>query len=164
MTLGLSWPCLAVHLGAVSESRGERIRQARQLRRMSQLDLAEATGIGHRTVRRVETGENASPRSLTILETYLELAPMPADDTQPDTPTERLDQATIERALDQATFLDLLAAVARKHARTAKIEDAPDLPAGRYVWRAEDAPSARRPRPNGPGKDQPDETSGGQVL
>jgi transcriptional regulator with XRE-family HTH domain len=164
-TLGLSWPRLAVHLRAVSASRGERIKQARQLRRLSQQELADATDVSVRTVRRIETGENESTRALTILETYLELAHSPGDpDTHTD-PTERLDQDTLERALDQATFLDLLAALARKHSRVAKdTENPPDLPSGRYVMRTEDAPSARRAQDPSAHKDQPDEARGGHLL
>lgn len=136
---------------------GQRLRDARaQAGITSQQEAAARIGVSVRAYAAWERDE-AKPQAHWIpkLDALFADTPHPAD---------RLDQATIERALDEASFLDLLAAVARKHARLAKQDtNQPDLPAGRFVFRAEDAPSARRPRPNPSPRDQPDE-QGGQVL
>lgn len=139
---------------------GQRLRDARARAGItSQKDAADRIGVSVRAYAAWERDE-AKPQThwLPHIEAVL------GDHTHTD-PTERLDQDTLERALDEASFLDLLAALARKHSRVAKdIEDAPELPPGRYVMRTEDAPSTRRaPHPRDR-KDQPDEAPGGQVL
>lgn len=67
------WPLVALHSAAVKE-RGEALRRARDLRRISRRELAEITGVGARTISRIETGKAGdNARSIEALEQ--ELAP-----------------------------------------------------------------------------------------
>jgi transcriptional regulator with XRE-family HTH domain len=125
---------------------GQRLRDARARRGWTQAELAERLGAAPRSVASWER-EEARPQAHWVTKLDRLFADEPLD------PAQRLDQATIERALDEASFLDLLAALARKHARIAKPEDTPDLPPGRYTWYKSDAPTARRAPDSGDSKE-----------
>ena len=139
---------------------GQRLRDARARAGFtSQKEAAKRIGVSERAYAAWERDE-AKPQAHWIPKIEAVLG-----DHAPTDTTERLDQATVERALDQASFLDLLAALARKHARAAKdIEDAPDLPTGRWVWHTADAPSTRQPQTENPHTQQSDEQPGGRMV
>lgn len=139
---------------------GQRLRKARARAGItSQTEAAARIGVSVRAYAAWERDE-AKPQAhwLPKLEEVL-------GDHAHTAPTERLDQDTIERALDQASFLDVLAALARKHARVAQTGgDVPDLPPGRFAWHTADAPSARQARETSGHTGQPDEAPGGRLL
>lgn len=64
------WPIVAVHSATMSE-RGAAIRKARNKRRWSTKDLAEATGVSDRTIGRIERGEVTDSRRIDLLEAEL---------------------------------------------------------------------------------------------
>jgi len=149
------WPFMALHSRTVAGtepgqklSRGELLRRARNLRRISRRELAELTGVGARTIGRIETGNAGdNTRSTEVLERAL--APELATITDaPPAPSGRL---------DQFSDLDLLAELGRRlEERRRQAEAAPTPPAGHggagvEVGRTADAPSARRAAatPNG---------------
>lgn len=140
-------------------TRGGRIKAARQrLRpRVTQLDMANATGVGLRTIGRIEAGEAEDSPSLDVLEAYLGIAG--------EEPAEREGKVTAHLGLSasvtgepadnprirDATPMELLAELA---ARIAHLErqagrPKPALPQERVRWYTEDAPSANRERPEG---------------
>lgn len=131
------WPLVALHCVVVTE-RGEALRRARDLRRLSRRQLAEITGVGARTIQRIEQGEaSQSARSIEVLEQ--ELAPE----------LRRLSLADGQRALDGFTVNELLAEVSRRYAeleaRTQRLptvtpSDGDDI----IEWRTDDAPSGQR--------------------
>jgi transcriptional regulator with XRE-family HTH domain len=111
---------------------------------MSQLDLANETGVGMRTIGRIEKGEGENSPSIETLEAYFGIGDSSVATDQgspPDTPP----------TIEQYTLMELLAEavrrVAQMEARTG--ERATDT--GRRVkWSTSDAPSSRRPE--GPGQ------------
>jgi transcriptional regulator with XRE-family HTH domain len=136
------WPFVALHFAPVTTSRGERVQRARNLRRMSQKDLAEATGVGERTIVRIESGRAEGSPSLAVLEEFLRIvtptavAPAGNDEPRP---------SPIAEALMRADDLELLAELARRMAaRRAQEGDTPPLPAGQYTLYTRDMPSSQR--------------------
>jgi transcriptional regulator with XRE-family HTH domain len=123
---------------------------------MSQQDLADATGIGKRTIGRIEQGESESGRRITILETYLDLVDPPAAPADDQAP---LEPRTIERALRDATAMELLAELASRLATQEAGGRRSDQPstgqAERYTWFKDDAPTARRDAEQAAAGDEP---------
>jgi transcriptional regulator with XRE-family HTH domain len=111
---------------------------------MSQRDLAEATGVGERTIVRIETGKAEGSPSLAVLEDFLSVAaPAIAAATADDTPR----PTPVAEALMHADDLELLAEIARRMAaRRNQDGDTPPLPAGQYTLYTRDMPSSQRPQ------------------
>jgi transcriptional regulator with XRE-family HTH domain len=99
-------------------TRGEQIRAARRMRRprMSQLDLANATGVGMRTIGRIEAGEAENSPSLDALEAYLGLD----DQTHPDAASHDADGPRLKEATLMQLCLELTSRVADLEARLAR--------------------------------------------
>lgn len=95
-------------------TRGQRIRRARNLRRMTMQELADAVGIGERTLRSIERDERPDARTIGLVEAYLGIEePLPSRSASPP-----LHQATdAEIALEILRRLD--------HARSAGRGDGP---------------------------------------
>lgn len=151
-------PGIAIDSAGVT-TRGERIRKARNLRRpkMSQLDLANATGVGMRTIGRIEAGEAENSPSLDVLERFFGIV-----DDQPSshegsasadpgglraTFGDLADAATDNPRIKDATFMELLAEVAVRYAASERVAGrSPALPRHDVEWHTEDAPSTARER------------------
>src|SRR5690606_7471744 len=144
------WPEMAVHSPHMT-GRGDRIRRERLRRRMSQMALRDAPGVGLRTIGRIEAGEAENSPSLEVLESYLGLN----DDQLPRAGGGQLDED--ERVgLDAYTTTELLAEALRRVAHLEATRPADPLSvtarAPRTVrWSSADAPSARRPHAQGEG-------------
>jgi len=124
----------------MAASRGDRIRKAREMRGETRDQVAAATGVNPKTIARIERGEVTNSPKATILEDYLGITPRLAATEPPTAPS--VDQATIDRVLDEVPFLELLAAIAKRYARAtgASHLQQPDS-AGRYKIFTEDVPS-----------------------
>ena len=88
---------------------GEEIRQERMSRKMSQKDLAQATGVGLRTITRIETSsasKDADSRSIRVLQRYFRIGPFKPEYGASDDPP-----------LSQATFAELLDALRSRYGR-----------------------------------------------
>jgi transcriptional regulator with XRE-family HTH domain len=152
----IEWPMVAVYSGHMT-TRGARIKRARQVRRMSQLALALATGVGQRTIGRIEKGERddtTDPEALDNLEkleSYLGITP--DTDDQPGVTEPVPDPRPPHGAITQFGLTELLAEalsrVAQFEAQTG-VHIGLDTPV-RVRWATEDAPSAHR-APNHPGR------------
>jgi transcriptional regulator with XRE-family HTH domain len=122
------------------------------MRRWSIDELAAATKVGARTIGRIERGEVDKPTSIDALEAELatELAQLAASDTDSN------EADTVAGALKNATYMQLLAELASRHAEsTAEVGDlkrelhalrSGDTtdPSDVRIWRTADAPSSRR--------------------
>lgn len=94
---------------------GSQIREARRARGMTQKALSAATGVGLRSITRIETGESAAEGkddgdrpSVIRLQRYLQIgpfAPRAAADKPNDPP------------LSEATFVELVAALVARHSQ-----------------------------------------------
>jgi len=140
---GRTWPDMAVHSPHMT-GRGDRIRRERKRRRLSQMDLRDATGVGLRTIGRIEAGEAENSPSLEVLETYLGIR----DDTLPAAERDHLDDDTDDGGLADYTTTELLAEALRRVAHmeaTMRTEPVTRPREGGVVrWATSDAPSARR--------------------
>lgn len=136
-------PFVALHSGVVTATKGDRIRHARELRRETREQVAAATGVNTKTIARIERGEVANSASATVLERYLGLTPA----EPPTTTGENLDQKTVDYVLDNVSFLELLAAVARRYARATDTPHTPDpgRGSGHYKVFTEDVPAPDQP-------------------
>lgn len=145
---GSEWPTVAVCSSGMG-TRGQRIKRERNRRRLSQMDLHKATGVGLRTIGRIEKGEAENAPSIEALEDFLGLSDrLPeATDTAPE------EAPTIE----QYTLMELLAEAVR---RVAQIEarSGERINGGahgddhlRISWKTADAPPVHRDqhRPGG---------------
>lgn len=145
-SLAVLWPFVAVHSGTV-DSRGQRILRARDLRRLSRRDVADATGVSERTIQRIEKDDVRNSRALAVLESYLGLdEAQPVADTDLPKPRPTLDPDTIEAAIQQADFLALMAEIARRYARATHQETGLAGVPERFKWYLTEAPTARRSR------------------
>jgi transcriptional regulator with XRE-family HTH domain len=122
-------PFVPLHSVTVTGSRGDRIRRARELRRLSREELAAQTGVNAKTIARIEREEVGSSPNLTVLEQHLDLTP----EASPAGPA----------SLSSIDDLDLIAELARRLA--ARRERNPDNPAklgpeGHFAWYTADAP------------------------
>lgn len=78
------WPFLAVSFRPMAAT-GDQIRRARQLAKLSQRQLAQAVGVGERSIGRIERGEAGDqPRVLAAIVDFLGLSDDPQDN-DPDT-------------------------------------------------------------------------------
>ncbi|HLU75599.1 MAG TPA: helix-turn-helix transcriptional regulator [Nonomuraea sp.] len=137
---GSVWPEMAVH-SPLMTGRGARIRRERLRRRMSQMDLRDKTGVGLRTIGRIEAGEAENSPSLEVLESFLGLT----DDQLP-----RADEPSADEpgGLESYSTTELLAEALRRvaHLEAMRGGDATSplsRPAGLVRWASADAPSAR---------------------
>lgn len=148
------WPIVAVESGHMT-TRGERIKRARKLRGMRQLDLALATGVGQRTIGRIERGERETTddydalENLQKLETYLGLTadtqgdmPVDAPTVTESTPTHQPPPGLSQYPLT-ALLAEALSRVAQFEGQTGVQITSHETPR-RVRWATEDAPSARR--------------------
>ena len=132
-------------LTAVADTQhiGERIRRARERRLMSQQELAAATGVSARTLRRIEAGEVQRSKAITVLLEYLGI--------HPEHPASHDAVTDPQRALRTVSTPELLAELAaRIAALEARAADRP-LPRGIGIraavsWRTVDDPSRRSGR------------------
>lgn len=147
------WPFVAVDCATVTGmSRGEAIRRARRMRRWSIRQLAEASGVGERTIGRLERGEGNEDTALTIEALERALAPELRRIEEGDA----LDEADLDQGpgpgLKVATTMELFAELAARYAALeAQIREVggpipSDGPRGRIAWPKSGAPSARRPK------------------
>jgi transcriptional regulator with XRE-family HTH domain len=91
---------------------GDEIRRERRSRGMTQKQLAAATGVGLRTITRIETGEvergregeDADSRSLIVLQRYLRVGPYTPETGRSDDPP-----------LSKASFAELVQALVARH-------------------------------------------------
>jgi DNA-binding XRE family transcriptional regulator len=83
---------------------GRRLKQAREVRGMSQLDLHKATDVGLRTIGRIERGDADSSRYVAVLENYFAQNP-PAPPPIPG------------RLVAEASIMELLGEVMARVAR-----------------------------------------------
>lgn len=89
---------------------GEEIRHARRVRKMTQKQLAAASGVGLRTITRIETGEaegdgkEAETASLVVLQKFLRVGPYTPETGQSDDPP-----------LSKASFTELVQAIVTRH-------------------------------------------------
>ena len=102
---------------------GDEIRQERKSLGLTQKQLAAATGVGLRSITRIETGEaerdgrDVDGRSLVVLQRYLRVGPYkPAAGTD-DPPLSAATPAELLAAVSRSrvTFAELLGALAEKH-------------------------------------------------
>lgn len=103
-------------LTAVADTHiGERIRRARERRLMSQLELAAATGVSARTLRRIEAGEVQRSKAITVLLEYLGIHP-----EQPASNDAVTDPQRVLRTVGTPELLaELVARIAALEARAA---------------------------------------------
>lgn len=112
---------------------------------MTQADLAEALGVGKRSVGRWERGESVPRSAAGALMRILQIPsvddrPAEADDHRP-----QYDDDTIAAALRQASHLQVLAEIARRiQAGHEPGRDLPEVPQVQLRWPRSEAPSARR--------------------
>lgn len=145
---GRTWPKMAVHSPHMT-GRGARIKLERKRRRLSQMDLHKLTGVGLRTIGRIEAGEAENSPSLDILEAYFGIDTLPAADRD-DTPTAGAGVDGDPDGLERYTTTELLAEALRRIAhleaavRGADTPPPPPRPLGTVRWSTADAPSARR--------------------
>lgn len=113
LTMGRSslWPKVALDCAVVT--RGELIRRARDLRRISRADLAKLTGVGARTITRIENG-NVSDKARSVAALEHELAAELAQLSGGETP------ARSSVTLDEATDLDLLTTLGQRLAEQSR--------------------------------------------
>jgi transcriptional regulator with XRE-family HTH domain len=143
---GSMWPIVAVH-SADMTTRGERIKRARNLLRQSQMDVHKATGVGLRTIGRIEAGENEHSPSVEVLENHFGIndSSVGTDNDAPDT-AEPVAGAP-PTSLDQFTLMELLVEVVRRvaqfEARTGEHLTGLEPPR-RVKWSTSDAPSVKR--------------------
>lgn len=106
------WPLVAIECAAVTDTRGQRIRQERQRRRMSQQDLAGAVGVSVRTISRIETDAVVDPSTLPAVEDYLDIGRPGAAGVVGD--TEATERAAEEQARrNAAAHADIEARISR---------------------------------------------------
>jgi transcriptional regulator with XRE-family HTH domain len=126
------WPLVALDSGAVNNiSRGERLRRARERRRLSRQQLADILNIGLTTVKRIERDQVHNSRNVALLEDYLKdyLNDTPAESTPDIAPTHP------GPTLTEAADLELVAELARRLA-SRRENDEPTHPGttGVYRW------------------------------
>lgn len=142
-TSDCEWPRVAVHSSHMG-TRGQRIKRERIRRRMSQFDLANATGVSMRTIGRIEKGEAENSPSAEVLEYHLGIGESipPADPEETGSPP---------RAIEQFTLMELLAEAVRRvaqiEARTGERMNGDQHL--RIKWPTSAAPSERRKHENG---------------
>lgn len=89
---------------------GDEIRHARRVRKLTQKQLAAASGVGLRTITRIETGEaerdgkEAETASLVVLQKFLRVGPFTPETGQSDDPP-----------LSKASFPELVQAIVTRH-------------------------------------------------
>lgn len=119
----------------------DEIRRERKAQGYTQRSLAKASGVGLRSITRIETGEaerdgkdkDADTRSLVMLQKFLRVGPYKPETGQSNDPP-----------LSQASFSELLHALSSKHGQDVRNAVALAL-AGRDTSRGPD----RRPRESG---------------
>lgn len=122
---------------------GEEIRHARRVRKMTQKQLAAASGVGLRTITRIETGEaegdgkEAETASLVVLQKFLRVGPYTPETGQSDDPP-----------LSKASFTELVQAIVTRHGNDMRDAVTIALSAVQPVQRDIGRP---RPRRNGNG-------------
>jgi transcriptional regulator with XRE-family HTH domain len=148
----IEWPLVALHCATVTDTPGQRIKKARQLRGLTQEDLAEATGVSTRTIGRIEKDERDEPRHIGRVKAFLGLAAEPDDEpsgeqTRPDPEPHRTASRSdvVAWALDEATDMEFIAALARRLSRSASTPA--QLPGEALSFRTADSPDgAEEPR------------------
>lgn len=135
------WPLVALDSGAVKDiSRGERLRRARERRRLSRRQLADILKIGPTTVKRIEHDQVRNSPNVALLEDYLKeyLEDKPPADTKSTPDITPPDPGPRLRTADD---LELVAELARRlAARRASDEPAQPRPTGHFRWYTSDAP------------------------
>jgi len=138
------WPEMAVHSPPMT-GRGDRVRRERLKRRMSQMQLRDATGVGLRTIGRIEAGEAENSPSLEVLESFFGLN----NDTLPSAAAPDEPGDSVASGLAAYSTTELLAEALRRVAhleatRPADSTNHPSRPLGMVRWSTADAPSRRR--------------------
>lgn len=134
LTVPPECPFVHLHSVTVTESRGDRIRRARDLRRLSRDELAATTGVNPKTIARIERGEVSTSPSIAILEDHLNITPEPASHHT--------------TALRDVNDLDLIAELARRLAARRATSDTIQLgPEGHFRWNTRDAPYPEHGQP-----------------
>lgn len=139
-TADREWPTVAVHSGRMG-TRGQRILRERTRRRMSRLDLRQATGVSERTISRIEKGEAEDSPSAEFLEYYLGIG-----EEQPSADVEEKIGSPPVRPIEHFTLMELLAEAVR---RVAQIEarTGERMNGGEHMrikWPTSAAPPAKR--------------------
>jgi len=157
---GSERPKVAV-CSADMSTRGARIKRERERRRMpdgkrmSQLDLHKITGVGQRTIGRIEAGQAENSPSLTALEDYFGIS----DDSVPTDTHEGPRPHDEEAPPSLGRVMELLAEAMRL---VAQLDTRGRVPVNgeprRVRWPASEAPSAQRKQ----GPNHPEHSRGAQ--
>lgn len=146
------WPICQIGSGTMPTT-GDRIRRARTAAGLSQRELAVATGVGQRTIGRIETDQGGSPRNIRRLQDHLGLH----DEDARDAPGALAisDEPDLSTVGTTALLAEVAARLAAAERRGGPLVDGPPI---RVRFKTADAPTG--PDAAGRDRDLPDAGQG----
>lgn len=136
LTESIQWPKEAIVFGAMA-TRGEKIRRARRAQKLTIKQLADAVGVGERTLGRMERDETTDPRTAAVVEAHLGLDT--DESARGERPLPRLDEATpAELAFEFLRRMEAAAQTATSGVLPPGIEHEPDSISGPPVRNSAD--------------------------